>query len=271
MQFDDQYLDEQYGDDIATYPTQTQPRRIPGMYPPRPQETDYDDPYIRKTEALSKGVPPRASSLSRSRVTSAATRPERTQARRTGDDPAIGKLQPIQKGWTRRRALNAALYGGSSLIGGATLALVGKGALDRNAEDVQEGRARADVQPLVCGHHDSPAHPTLLICFMEKTGDLYTHVHFLEYPGGDPTHLQRLLPYRSDDLRSKYEDSELGCVDLKMTPMLADGGKYQILLTLTLSAKLWPPLSRPAVVHILFVDRGHGYFEPVEPAKGGAQ
>lgn len=258
MQFDDAYLEEEYGD---TYPTQTT-RRIPGMYPSRPQEADYDDPYSRKTEAFSRNVPSRASA-GRSRVTSAATRPERAQARRTDDDPVIRQPQPTQRPWTRRRVLNSILYGGSTIIAISSLTLMGKSALDRNTEDVQEGQTRASSLELVCGHHDSPEQKTLLHCFVEQSGDIYTRVNLLEYPGGSAA---KLHVFQSDDLRSKYDPAELSRVDLQMLAMPVGGGKYQIQLTLTLSQKNVFSL-RPDPVHILLVDRGHGYFEPVEPKK----
>jgi hypothetical protein len=258
--YDDNYDLEEYDDQPSRMPTSA--RRYVT------QKTTNIDLHDRLTEALSR-VPRRttpnpatmdqARRSSRINATTTTQQTQQTRRRTTADDPAI---QPAQKQVSRRGAIrNLAMYGISSVIGGGALALKGHDMAEENHEDTVQGKSAASSYKLACGHGDSKEHPTLLHCFVEMEGSVYTRVNFLEYPGGS---LEKLRPYQSDDLRKKYDPAELSRVLLQMDVMPVDGGRYQIQLTLTLSQKniISAP---PQPVHILFVDRGHGYFEAVQP------
>jgi hypothetical protein len=234
------------------------------------QKTTNVDPHDRLTEALSRvprrTTPPNPATMDQARRSSrinATTTTQQAQQtrRRTGDDPAIQQAN-LQKRMTRRNLFNLAAYGVSTAVSGIALFQVSKSAWDQNQQDAEVGKSSASERYLVCGHHDSRQSPTFLFAYVRKTPDgLYSSVFFQEYPGGSTA---KMRTFQSDDLRPHFEPSELGRIHLEMDPMPADGGKYQILLTLTLSPK--HIFATPQVVHFLFVDRKRDYFEPVEPA-----
>jgi hypothetical protein len=173
-------------------------------------------------------------------------RPNTTQDRaiRTGVNPLKPALQPtLPRRAMSRRAL---IFGGvGTFFFGIVGGNVAINTINQWRLEMAQGVNPARSLDIVCGHGDSPAHPTQLHVFIQDH-----QVNFIEYPGGVKS---RSRGFTGEGLP---KTGDVSAWDLEITPQQVDGGRYQILITVQGSG---------FVYRWLLVDSGSGYFRGVNP------
>ncbi len=155
--------------------------------------------------------------------------------------------QPVARPNISRRAV---LIGVVGLVGVAMFQAA-PGIIDL----MRQGTSAFTSIEVVAGHYDNQYHPTILTADVIVT-PAAAYVAFSENPGGNGKHLHG---YQSEDLRSVYSDAELSHCTSQLT-LERVNTHYQILLTITFSRPNFWSGARQA--QFLFVDNGHGFFEP---------
>ena len=174
--------------------------------------------------------------------TSTYARPSRRPV--TDEDPEVTtrlrEVKHSRHGISRRGIFTW----GAALVGSIVVTKLGMNTVNDIQDAMLEGQQPSTGIALVCGHGDSSANPTLLHAYVQGQ-----RVNLVELPGGD-------------ERKAKFSQSiviaSTVAVDkwhLDLVPQLADGGHYQLMLSLKI-------VGDSVVRQWLYVDAG-GYFRQV--------
>jgi hypothetical protein len=159
-----------------------------------------------------------------------------------------------------RRTLLRAAGGVLSVIIGAR-GLMALGSFARSEweqinREIDEGQNPSTQLLLVCGHNDSPEHPTLLHAYVRAD----RRIQFEESNTQDT----KMVRYFVGDERIPA-DVPLNQVNLKIEAKEQKGGKYAITLHVKYGGV--GPFTSVTPIDYMFVDSGEGYFVGVQPKK----